>query len=319
MSGDRVLTFRTEHGGVRADRAVADGAGCGRRKARRWIAEGRVTADGRRVAASTNLDAGVVVEVATPALTRSPTAGSVDVPIGARIVARTDDWLAVDKPAGIHTQAGRSGGTLAEFLAQQVGDLSGVGEHAEEFGTVHRLDRDTSGVVLVATTPALYDAARSAFGGGAVAKTYLAIVAGRVTAPARIDFALARRGPRVVAAGRHDRPLAATTFVRPLATSGLASLVEATSRSGAPHQIRVHLSGVGHPLFGDPLYGGPPSPDRARDGHLLHALRLKWRGTLDVSVAPAADFVRAWTLLGRHDRRDGLRREARRGEPGDRN
>ena len=162
---------------------------------------------------------------------------------------------------------------------------------------MQRLDRDTSGVLLAAASDEHYRTARALIAERRLEKWYLALVAGELHAPRRIDIALARRHSRVVAARRHDRPLPAQTAVRPVEVGCGWSLVEAYSCSGAPHQVRVHLSLIGHPLIGDRTYGGPPAV--AREGHLLHAMRVRLADFADVSAPVPEDFLTAYARLKR--------------------
>ncbi|RMF19661.1 MAG: RNA pseudouridine synthase [Deltaproteobacteria bacterium] len=150
-------------------------------------------------------------------------------------------------------------------------------------------------MLLAASSDGDYGQARSWIARGRLEKWYLALVTGELRSPRTIDIALARRRSRVVAARRRDRPLPARTDVRPLDVGRGWSLVEAYSRSGAPHQIRVHLSLIGHPLIGDRVYGGPPA--RARPGQLLHALRVRLADAADVCAPIPADFIAAYALL----------------------
>jgi 23S rRNA pseudouridine1911/1915/1917 synthase len=185
--------------------------------------------------------------------------------------------VVVDKPPGMpgHALRAEETETVANFLLAWDPRLSGIGDHPLEPGMVHRLDTDTSGVVLVARTAAAYRALRAQFSLHQVGKEYRALVHGDVRRPGSVRAPIAhhrdRRKMRVCAPGEHAvdaRP--AETHYRPLECFGRHTLLEVHIRTGVMHQIRVHLASIGHPIVGDRLYGRPPGsgePPR----HLLHA------------------------------------------------
>ncbi|HYB97758.1 MAG TPA: RluA family pseudouridine synthase [Candidatus Limnocylindrales bacterium] len=278
-------------GGVRLDKLIADMTGCGRRRAGQWIRAGQVRIDGRPAAASAVPARGQTIEILESQ--PRPTAVPAE-PV--RILWQGGNVLAVAKPAGLHTQRGRSGGSVAEFLEQRFKGIAQVGKRPEEGGTVHRLDRDTSGVLLAATTAAEYARLRAMFSAGQAAKEYLALVAGTLEEEVSIDRPLAMRGSRVGPASRGERARKAWTRARPLDVGRGWSLVHVHMHTGVRHQVRVHLALCGHPLLGDPLYGGPVLPS-ARAGHLLHALRIRIDEEIDVTAPAPADFVSVYAAL----------------------
>ncbi len=284
--------FEIQRAGLRIDRALADLTGCGRREARRLMAAGRVLVDGHRPAGSerTRVGSWLSVAAATEAADDGTVVAGAAQP---RIVWRDRGLIAVSKPAGLHSERGRSGLSVDSFLD---GSESGFGP-GNPGGVLHRIDRDSSGLVLASSDADTYTRVRQLFSAGVVEKQYLALVAGSVAAPLLIDTALARRRTRVVKARRGDRRLPATTEVRPLDVHPDWSLVLASMRTGVTHQVRAHLSMAGHPLVGDAKYGGPPAPAGSRPGQLLHALRLCWAGGPDLAVAVAPDFSRAYAIL----------------------
>jgi tRNA pseudouridine32 synthase/23S rRNA pseudouridine746 synthase/23S rRNA pseudouridine955/2504/2580 synthase len=165
------------------------------------------------------------------------------------ILASAGGLVAVDKPAGLLVIPGREGGgpCARELLAEQLGTRVWV---------CHRLDRDTSGVLVLATTAEAHRAASMAFEAGEVRKRYVALVEGRVEHPLDLDVALtgARRGRmRPVYPGEAGKP--SRTRVRPRQVFAHASLVECEPLTGRQHQIRVHLKHAGHPLLFDHQYG----------------------------------------------------------------
>lgn len=189
-----------------------------------------------------------------------------------RLVHR-DDWLAiVDKPAGlvVHRGAGVSGPTLVDVL----GDVLGGGSDPGRPGIVHRLDRDTSGLMIVARTEEAHRRLGELIRRHEVERTYLALVEGRPRSrEGTIDAPLGRdhRAPEKRAVGGRGARQARTHF-RVLETLPADTLVEARLETGRTHQVRAHFAAIGHPLCGDPRYG-----HRGRHGldrQFLHSARL---------------------------------------------
>ncbi|MBI5503871.1 MAG: RluA family pseudouridine synthase [Deltaproteobacteria bacterium] len=296
---------------MRVDRALAELSGCGRRRARLWLDQGLVRVEGHRVRAGDLVRAGQRIDVAgaTPAPATAPVTGAAATAAEPmRVLLETPTLLAIFKPAGVHSHRGRSGPTAADFVESVLGSQAAVGERDQEAGIVHRLDCDTSGVLVVAKTRRGYFALREAFATGQSLKFYLALVDGRLRERFTIDRPLARRARAVVAAGTHDHALAAQTFVEPLDGGADWTLVLASMRTGVTHQIRAHLALAGHPLLGDRLYGHRAAPSGTRAGQLLHAARLRLSGWVDVSVPAPADFTGAYAALrGRAERSRALR------------
>ena len=266
---------------------IADATGCGRRRAREWILSGRVTVDGHVHRAADRPRPGA--EILVPA---DDGPGATECDEGVVVLVDEGDRIVLSKPAGLHCERGRSEGSVAAFLEHRHGDAGTIGDRAEEAGLVHRIDRDTSGVVIAARTREEYLRLRSEFSRGEAEKHYLAIVVGRLDDALEIDTPLARRARGVVVAGRHDEALAAFTDVVPLEQGDDWTLVLAAMRTGVTHQIRAHLASVGHPLVGDIVYGGPVLDGCPRKGQLLHALRVKIPSSkIDVSAAVPSDFL----------------------------
>ncbi len=217
--------------------------------------------------------------------------------------------VAVDKPPGMPVVPGRSeeaGPPLRERLEAQLGRRVWV---------VHRLDRDTSGVLLLALDTATHRAASLAFEHGVPEKRYLALVSPALPGPARVEAALvpARRS-RMRVAGPAEEGKPAVTELSPVETFGDVGLVEARPLTGRTHQIRVHLRHAGAPLLVDPQYGRPePVSERRLGGDSdapvlsrtpLHASRLVLPAgsglpAVDVTAPLAADMARALVLLRR--------------------
>jgi 23S rRNA pseudouridine1911/1915/1917 synthase len=203
---------------------------------------------------------------------------TVDAP--APTIAYSDEHLAVvDKPAGllVHAAPGNDGPTLVEAL----GDLLGGGEDPERPGIVHRLDRDTSGLLVVARTARAHTELSRMIAAREVTREYVALVEGcPPSRTGKVDAALGRdhRSPeRVVVGGR--RPRSAVTHFEVREMAGSDALVDVRLETGRTHQIRVHMQAIGHPIAGDPQYGG-----RGRHGltrQVLHSRRIAFDHPLD--------------------------------------
>lgn len=268
--------------GERLDRHVAARLDLPRNQVQRWIREGRVLVNGAQARPSAALSAGDVI-ACDPPERRDDRILPEDTDLD---LLHDDEHLAVLlKPAGlaVHPGAGRPSGTLAHRLLARFPEMAGVGGPGRP-GIVHRLDRDTSGVMVVARTPAAYARLSRAFAAREVDKRYLAIVYGAPSPPTgRIDAPIGRHPTRrkEMTVRMDGRP--ARTGYRTLGSAAGISLLELDLETGRTHQIRVHLKHLGHPLVGDPVYGearwkGLPRPLQAtlRDfpRPALHAWRL---------------------------------------------
>ncbi len=226
-----------------------------RSQAQRLIRAGRVRVDGATVKASAIVHGGDHVAVDMPPAA-APVPGAEALPLD--IVHEDEDIVVVDKPAGmvVHPAAGHARGTLVNALLHHVQDLSGVGGEQRP-GIVHRLDRGTSGLMVVAKHDQAHRELGRQFEDREIEKEYAALVWGRVDAGRRIDLPIGRdqaERKRMSTRARRART-AVTRIVRaePLAGLTLLRVVIATGRT---HQIRVHLSAIGHPIVGDAVYGG---------------------------------------------------------------
>ena len=199
------------------------------------------------------------------------------------IVYDDPDIVVVDKPAGmvVHPAAGHSHGTLVNALLAQIKDLSGIGGTLRP-GIVHRLDRGTSGILVVAKHDQAHAELARQFKSREVEKSYITLVWGVVQAGRRIDLPIGRDPThrKKISASSH-RPREAVTRVTKAEHLKGVSLLHVAIDTGRTHQIRVHLSAIGHPVVGDPLYGGKrrhPPPHLQAVRHLerpfLHATRL---------------------------------------------
>jgi 23S rRNA pseudouridine1911/1915/1917 synthase len=216
------------------------------------------------------------------------------------------DLAVINKPAGmvVHPAAGHASGTLVNALLHHMRDLSGVGGELRP-GIVHRLDRGTSGVMVVAKNDAAHHELSRQFHDREVEKEYVALVWGVVQAGRRIDAAIGRdpvHRQKMSARARHSRE-AVTRITRAHQLRGV-TLCQVAIHTGRTHQIRVHLSGIGHPIVGDSLYGGVrrrvPGDLRALqrlERPFLHAERLAFTHPRDGRkmqfTAPLADDLRS--------------------------
>ena len=175
------------------------------------------------------------------------------------ILYQDHDLIVVDKPAGmvVHPAAGHASGTLVNALLHHVDDLSGIGGEKRP-GIVHRLDRGTSGLMVVAKHDAAHEELARQFREREVEKEYIALVWGEVNAGRRIDAPIGRdpaNRKKMSARARRSRE-AVTRIVRAERVHPMLTLARVAIHTGRTHQIRVHLSAIGHPIVGDPLYGG---------------------------------------------------------------
>ena len=265
------------------------------------IEQGHVVVDGKAmIKPSYRVTAGEVVAVSIPEPS-PPGVTAQDLPLA--ILYEDGDIVVIDKPPGVvvHPAAGHAESTLVNALLFHVKDLSGIGGELRP-GIVHRLDKDTSGVMVIAKNDATHRALSAAWGTDAVRKEYLAIVYGTPKKERGTIDGPIGRDPRnrkrmaVVAGGR-----AAVTDYEVVERLRHASLVRCRLRTGRTHQIRVHLKHLGHPIVGDPLYCGPQwrgIPDKRLQKALssfgrqaLHSWRLTIpRGAFE---APLPEDMRA--------------------------
>jgi 23S rRNA pseudouridine1911/1915/1917 synthase len=266
-----------------------------------WIRRGRVLVDGLPEKASHSLRGGERIEV-TPAPLVPLKAVAEDIPLD--ILYEDADVVAVNKPAGmvVHAGAGAHSGTLTNALVHRFGALSAVGGDSRP-GIVHRIDRYTSGVLLVARTDAAHLSLARQFASRTVEKVYIALVHGAVKAETgRITKPITRdpvRRTRMTA--RLDSGRTAITDYKVLRRFEKFTLLEVRIGTGRTHQIRVHLASMGHVVAGDKLYGAPAGPS-AR--FFLHAARISFdspsTGERIAIEAPLPEELEEWleSLVG---------------------
>ncbi|MCG8590460.1 MAG: RluA family pseudouridine synthase [Proteobacteria bacterium] len=289
----------------RLDRFLAERLDLSRAQVRRLLAEGAVRLGDQEASArhkGTPLRVGDRVVVAAH---RSPADQRIrpepDRPLS--VLTEGEGWLAVDKPAGwpVHPFREDETGTVLNAVAARRPELQGVGEGGLRSGVVHRLDVQTSGVLLVASAPAAWEWLRAAFRSHRVAKRYRALVLGRVEEAAELAVTLqiAQHRPARVRVVPEGTPGARRTELAwtPLEHWPDATLLEVRPRTGFLHQIRATLADRGHPVLGDALYGGDgaacPVP---ADRHLLHAAGVRVGDVAAESPDPA-DFAAALQAL----------------------
>ena len=270
------LTVSSEQARQRLDRVLAEALPAfSRARLQTLIRDGFVSLNGKPPRPRDLVRTGDVVELREPELEKveaQPEQITLDV------IFEDDDLLVLNKPAGIvmHPGAGHAQHTLVNALLAHCHNLSGIGGK-ERPGIVHRLDKETSGALVVAKNDATHRDLSSQFAARTMTKIYLALVAGilRKTSGV-IDKAIARHPvhrQRMSIARRQGR--SAKTEYRVLRSGDEISLVECILHSGRTHQIRVHLHHLGHPVLGDKLYGGKRAGDFSRQ--MLHAWKLAFR------------------------------------------
>ena len=265
--------------GERVDRIVALLTGCTRAEAAALIARGAVRVDGNAVTkGSSRVEEGSVLDIdAAP----EPRASSLDpdprVPVDA--VYEDADVVVVDKPAGlvVHPGAGNQTGTLVHGLLARYPEIRSVGD-PERPGIVHRIDKDTSGLLLVARSAEGYAGLAQQVGAHGIVRRYLALVWGHLDAPrGLIDAPIGRsvRAPTRMAVSARGREARTTYEVIERYDDPVAvTLLRCTLDTGRTHQIRVHLETIGHAVVGDRRYGGHRAPFTDMTRFFLHAEHL---------------------------------------------
>jgi 23S rRNA pseudouridine1911/1915/1917 synthase len=295
------LTVARERSGLRLDRFLAlELTDFSRARLQALIRGGFVRLNGKAPRPRDPVRTGDLVELTEPELEKIEAQPEA---IALEILFEDDDLLVLNKPAGIvmHPGAGHQQHTLVNALLAHCKNLSGIGGR-ERPGIVHRLDKETSGCLVVAKNDTTHRDLSKQFAARTMQKIYLALVAGVPRkATGVIDLAIARHPvhrQRMSIARRQGR--AAKTEYRVLRSGPDMSLLECTLHSGRTHQIRVHLHHLGHPVLGDKLYGGKRAGDFPRQ--MLHAWKLAFRhprtGEVMSFEAPVPpDFAQAlWRL-----------------------
>jgi 23S rRNA pseudouridine1911/1915/1917 synthase len=248
--------------GERIDRAIALLTGWSRGDVQQLLQRGAVLVDGHEVGKSHRLRAGDVVELLAEPVPDTPPAPEPDVPVTVRY--EDADVIVVAKPAGlvVHPGAGHSSGSLVHGLLARYPELATVGDPYRP-GIVHRLDRDTSGLMVIARNTRAYDALVEQLSRRAVVRRYDALAWGAFDSPrGTIDAPIGRsesRPTRMAIRGA-GRPARTGYEVQRAFAVPRCTLLTCTLETGRTHQIRVHLAAVGHPIVGDATYGGQRDP-----------------------------------------------------------
>jgi len=271
---DNVYSFVVDKQGVRLDRYVSEQCPeLSRTYAQRLIADGYITVNDRQAKPSLKLGVGDRLRVVIPPTAPSPLSPEA---IPLNIIYEDDDLLVIDKPAGlaVHPAPGHPGHTLVNAILSHFPRLADVSDSLRP-GVVHRLDKDTSGVMLVAKNRTAQQNLSDQFKAHSVGKAYLVLVKGQLTPEQGVIEAPMGRDPRnrkrmaVVTEGREAR-----TEYRVIRYIGNYTLLEVMPETGRTHQIRVHLSAIGYPVVGDKVYG-VKSPHLSRQ--FVHASRLGFK------------------------------------------
>ncbi len=276
MSEAMVFERAVEDGreGERLDVYAAELADVTRSRAGALIREGRVSVDGAAQSkAGFKLKPGMAVRVEVPAAVPAEvTAEDIDL----EILYQDDDLAVVYKPSGmvVHPAAGNESGTLVNALLKHLDNLSGIGGEIRP-GIVHRIDKDTSGLLLVAKNDRSHVCLSEQIRAHTVHRAYRAIVIGGFreeegTVEGPIGRHPTDRKRMAIVPGGKE----AVTHWRVLERLRGATLIEAKLTTGRTHQIRVHMASIGHPVLGDPVYGPKKSPYPVAGGQLLHAFRI---------------------------------------------
>jgi 23S rRNA pseudouridine1911/1915/1917 synthase len=324
-AGRASLRVEEADAGARLDRFVTRHLdGISRTQVQALNAAGAIVVDGRARADSYALSPGEVVQVDMPsreAVAPTPAAQPIPIPV----IYEDDALVVVNKPSGlvVHPAHGNRDGTLVNALLGRGTSLSATGA-GDRPGVVHRLDKDTSGVIVLARTDAAFQSLAAQFKQHEVEKTYHAIVHGHVRASSIVvDEPIARHPvhrQRMAVVPSRGRPARTDVFV--VDTYHHFDYIRVSTHTGRTHQIRVHMAHVGNPLLGDPVYGGRrqrglASQTRVRTTferlmklvprHALHASRLSFthpvtQSRVTFSTALPADMRLALETLYRDDR-----------------
>jgi 23S rRNA pseudouridine1911/1915/1917 synthase len=288
------IVVTDELGGARLDKAlVALVDGASRARVKRALENGEVRVNGRMRPKGELVNAGDVITLEESAI-RSSNEAALAEPSASLVVCHvSDSVIVVDKPAGQPTAPQRAGetGTLGNALVGHFPDLAGVGYSPREPGVVHRLDTDTSGLVIVARTARAFEVLKDALQAERIVKEYLVVCASDgLPDSGMIEHPIANhpKDKKRVYPCIHPRdvmryaPRPALTKFEVVRRAGAWALVRATAARAIRHQIRAHFASIGHPLAGDALYGEAKETTLTR--HALHASRVAFNGGADASL-----------------------------------
>jgi 23S rRNA pseudouridine1911/1915/1917 synthase len=266
MGGKESIISGTLDGSERLDKALSLASGMSRERVKALLIEGRVSLGGKPVAqASIKPAANTMFEIRVPAAIPAE-AQAEDIALD--VVYEDADLIVVNKPAGlvVHPAVGNYDGTLVNALLHHCkGQLSGIGGVVRP-GIVHRIDKDTSGLLVVAKNDVAHEGLAKQFADHSLERAYMAICAGQPKPPSGTVTGNIGRAPahrKKMALVSDGRGKHAVTHYKTLEALDNASLIECRLETGRTHQVRVHLASIGHPLLGDPLYARQASRNRA--------------------------------------------------------
>ncbi|WP_374531179.1 RluA family pseudouridine synthase [Novosphingobium sp.] len=259
--GESIISGVIAEAGQRLDKALADASGLSRERIKALLGDGRILLSGK-VAAQASLKpaAGTAFEIRVPEAVPAE-AQAQDIPL--KIVFEDEHLIVIDKPAGlvVHPAAGNLDGTLVNALLHHCkGQLSGIGGVARP-GIVHRIDKDTSGLLVVAKTDKAHEGLAAQFADHSIERAYLAIVGGLpnpLSGTVRGAIARSSHDRKKMALVEDGRGKHAVTHYKTLERVTGSALVECRLETGRTHQVRVHMASIGHALLGDPVYGRTP-------------------------------------------------------------
>lgn len=280
MSTER-LTYTVAAGeaGERLDVIAARRSGLSRARVQKLVEQGLVRLDGRPASKAGSLSAGMVLDIEVPPAA-ALRATAEDIPLDIKF--EDDDMIVLAKPAGlvVHPAPGHASGTLVNALLSHTRGLSGIGG-TDRPGIVHRLDKDTSGLMLVAKTDVAHHGLSNQLKNRTISKTYTALVRGKMAAETGVVEEPIGRHPkdRKKMAVAPKRGRTAETRWRVIERLKGYTLIEVSLMTGRTHQIRVHMLHLGHPIAGDPLYGGGDKADAALglQRQFLHASGITFK------------------------------------------
>jgi 23S rRNA pseudouridine1911/1915/1917 synthase len=296
--GESIITGAIATDGERLDKALAEASGLSRERIKALLGEGRITLNGKAVSQpSLKPPAGTAFTIALPAMI-ADAAQPQDIPLA--VVFEDEHLIVIDKPAGmvVHPAAGNYDGTLVNALLHHCrGQLSGIGGVARP-GIVHRIDKDTSGLLVVAKSDAAHEGLARQFADHSIERAYLAAVNGLPKPPAgTVSGWIGRsdhdRKKMAVLHELNKRGKHAVTHFRTVERFAAAALVECRLETGRTHQVRVHLASIGHALLGDPVYGKNPTklrPLLTRLGFARQALHAAVLGFIHPVSGDAVRF-----------------------------
>ncbi len=284
MIRDVQLIVDAAGAGLRLDRwLVAQFPAVARAQAEEAVVAGAVLVNGRRAAKGLALAAGDAIQI-FQCLEKSDFAAVPDAALPLSVVYGDDYLLACDKPAGmpVHPQRAGETGTLVNALLAQYPELAGLGGDTLFPAFVHRIDTGTSGLVLAARTPPVYDALRALFRARQIHKAYLALVHGRLVRGAQLEDELAHHPAhpeRMTVVTKRNRakvrkPMRAVTQYAVAEAFDDFTLLRVVIETGVTHQIRCQLAALGHAVVGDTIYGLTGAEAFGLERHFLHAARL---------------------------------------------